>query len=231
MTKGAALLLSAALAAVPAQAIAQECVDTELVLLSDLSSSMDDLERRIVRDGHANAFRDGAVLDKITEGPCGAILVMYAEWAITQNIVIDWTVISSDEDAEAFAQALEAAPFSDVGTSTYLSRAMDFAAQQILSNGIEANSRVVDILGDGVDDAGRNAPAEVVNRYSGPQIPVWERITFNAIPVGENPGSVKAMTSYFRELVIGGPWARVVPATSFEDVPRAIIEKLSKELG
>lgn len=224
------LLLTTALISTPA--MAQECIDTELVMLSDLSGSMNLAEKKIVRDGHVAAFRDGSVLDKIQEGPCGAVLVTYVEWAMHQKVVVDWTVISSDEDAEAFATALENAPFSNVGASTMLSYAMDFAGKIIKGNGIDATDRVVDILGDGQDDSSTK-PSEIVERYSGKGVPIWEKITWNAIPVVERNGnsSGKDLIHYFQTQVVGGPWSRVVPAYGFEDVPRAIVEKLSKEIS
>lgn len=221
--------LLASVLALSTAAHAQQCVDTELALLSDLSGSMSAWEKRVVRDGHVAAFRDGAVLDKITEGPCGAIAVIYIEWASSQHVVIDWTVIASDEDAEAFAVALENAPFSSVGAGTMLSYAMDFAAKHIVSNGFDGLDRVVDVLGDGKDDS-PTKPSQIVERYSGRNVPIWERVTFNGIPVVESDHET-SLIHYFRTEVQGGPWSRTIPAHGFDDVPRAITEKLSKELG
>lgn len=229
MTLRSLLLTSAIALSTPAMA-QPACVDTELVLLSDVSGSMNLEEKEIVRKGHVAAFRNGDVLYKILgpERPCGAILVTYVEWAKSQQVIIDWTVIASDEDAEAFAVALENAPFGNVGSQTYLSYAMDFAGKLITGNGIEGTDRVVDILGDGQDDS-PTKPHEIVERYSGDHLQAWEKVTFNGLPVvGEHD---KSLIHYFQTQVIGGPWARVIPAYGFEDLPRAIIEKLSKELG
>lgn len=227
-----ALLLLSAMAVSPAAA--QECIDVELVLLSDLSGSMDKEEQKIVRDGHVAAFRDGAVLDQIlrAENPCGAIYVTYVEFAATQKVVVDWTLIDSDEAAEDFAVALQRAPFSDVGAQTYISMAMDFAGRQIANNGVDGLSRVVDILADGQDKSPM-APASVVEKYSGKGIPLWEQVTFNGLPVISNPDFMTSedIVTYFNEQIIGGPAARTIPARGFSDVPRAIVEKLSKELG
>lgn len=216
-------------------ALAEDCIDVELVLLADLSSSMDTEERKIVRDGHVAAFRHGAVLDQIfsSANPCGAIYVTYIEWASGQNTVVDWTLIDSDEAAEDFAIALETAPFSkDIGTRTFLSPAMDFAARQIIENGVYGQNLVVDILADGRDDSAF-PPSDVVQKYSGPDLPVWERIVFNGLPVVRSPDSASGakLVEYFNENVIGGPGARVIPAKGFDDVPDAIIQKISKEIG
>jgi hypothetical protein len=228
------LFLSTALA-LSSPALAQECVDVELALLADLSSSMDTAERKVVRQGHVDAFRSGAVLDQIfsSSNPCGAIYVTYIEWSIRQNIVVDWTLIDSDEAAEDFAAVLEAAPFSsDIGTRTFLGPAMEFAAEQILGNGVEGQSRVIDILADGRDD-GPLPIAKVIEKYSGPDIPIWERISFNGLPVVRSPDGIDSdgLVEYFQKHVIGGPGAIVIPAKGFEDVPEAIIRKLRKEIG
>lgn len=100
------ILAAAALAAIPALAHAAEtCTDVALVLLADVSYSMKDDERRIQREGYAQAFRHPEVVQAITGGYCGRIDVTYVEYADKAHIVVDWRTVDSPASAIALSQA------------------------------------------------------------------------------------------------------------------------------
>src|ERR1700761_254507 len=87
----AALLL---LVTVPAGRAA-DSVDLTLVLVTDVSRSIDDSEFQLEKQGYASAFNSDQVLAAIKGGTVGAIAVAYIEFASSYEVrtVLDWTVI------------------------------------------------------------------------------------------------------------------------------------------
>src|SRR3984957_15638390 len=60
---------------------AADDVDLALVLVTDVSRSIDDSEFALEKDGYAAAFNSDQVLSAIKSGPLGAIAVAYVEFA------------------------------------------------------------------------------------------------------------------------------------------------------
>ncbi len=109
------LALLALLLACPSHAA--ETADVALVLLSDVSRSVDDSEFRLEKQGYAAALQDKRVLDAIAGGPAGAIAVAYVEFAGSDEVttVLDWRLVRTEADAQALADAIEKAPRSAWG--------------------------------------------------------------------------------------------------------------------
>ena len=103
------LLASSCLA--PAARAADD-VDVALVLVTDVSRSIDDSEFNLEKQGYAAAFTSQAVIGAIRGGAAGAIGVAYVEFASSFEVrtVLDWTVIRDKASAQAFAGKLSAAP-------------------------------------------------------------------------------------------------------------------------
>lgn len=103
-----ALALLAALVGTAPSAWAQgSSVDLELVLLADVSGSIDDGEILFQRRGYATAINHPEVLWAISQGYEQRIAVTYVEWGTvgSQDVVVPWTM----DSAAAFADALMAA--------------------------------------------------------------------------------------------------------------------------
>ena len=79
-------------------------VDLKLVLLVDISSSVDSVESRLQRKGYVDAMTDPSVLQAITNGRLGRIAITYVEWAGARNhsVLAPWTVIEDFASAFAF---------------------------------------------------------------------------------------------------------------------------------
>ena len=60
--------------------------------------------------GYAEAIQSQKLLDAISTGPHGAIELAYVEWAGEgeERIVVDWTIIRTLQDAQAFVASLAA---------------------------------------------------------------------------------------------------------------------------
>lgn len=205
-------------------------VDVELVLAVDISYSMDMEEQRLQREGYIEALRSPEVLKAISQGAIGRIAVTYFEWAgsTVQRVVVPWQVIDGPETADAFTAKLAAAPISR-WYRTSISGAILFGMQLYENNGFDAVRRVMDISGDGANNQG---------------IPVNEArdmalkagIVLNGLPVMINnnrrsPFDMQDLDDYYRDCVIGGPGAFLVPVTERSQFIAAIRTKILREIA
>ena len=135
-------------------ATAQEIeVDLELVLLVDVSRSMTPRELEIQRRGYAEALRSNAVFEAVQSGLLQTVAITYVEWAGTQEVVIDWRVLQSRADLDAFAQILTTR-FEPALRRTSISGALSFAAQLFETNSYKGLRQVIDVSGDGPNNQG-----------------------------------------------------------------------------
>lgn len=206
-------------------------VDLELVLAVDVSLSIDADEARLQRQGYVAAFRDPQVRKAIKDGILGRIAVTYFEWANSAHtqMVVGWTLIDSDDAAEAFAAALEQ---RRPGPAHYtsISGAIDFGARLFKNSDFEGTRQVIDVSGDGPNNWG-----ELVTTAR--DRAVAQGITINALPILDNgPGplgryNIPNLDLYFRDCVIGGPAAFIVVAENFDAFANAIRRKLILEIA
>src|SRR3974377_273568 len=96
---------------------AAEAVDLTVVLVDDVSRSIDDSEFDLQKQGYAAAFTDPEVLAAIQGGANGGIAVQYIEFASSYEVktVVDWSVIHDAASANDFVQKFTAAPRSAWG--------------------------------------------------------------------------------------------------------------------
>ncbi len=206
-------------------------VDLELVLLVDVSSSVDAVESRLQRKGYVSAVVDSSVLAAIKKGRLGRIAVTYIEWAGEKNhsIVAPWTIIEDFASAFAFSTLVEAAPRS-FGQWTSISGAINFAIPQFGNNEILGERRAIDISADGPNNDG---PAPNIARDSA----IAAGITINGLPIVNDRLQISGMKQmpdydhYFADCVIGGRNAFMVIADDYEDFARAIKKKLIFEIA
>jgi hypothetical protein len=223
----AALACTAALIQ-PMPAQAQTEVDLALVIAVDISYSMDTDEQELQREGFAEAFRSPLVHDAIRNGMLGRIGVTYMEWAgsADQKVIVPWTVLDNSESLMAFADRIASTPLQRA-QRTSVSGAIDAAAKLFGNSGLEATRKVIDISGDGVNNQGRPAPQardEAVARG----------ITINGLPIMlKKPGSLDDpdLDLYFRDCVIGGHGAFMVPAREKSQFQQAIKTKIILEVS
>ena len=149
-------LFAACLALAP-PARAADSVDLTLVLVTDVSRSVDDAEFKLEKEGYAAAFTSRQVIEAIRGGTIGAIAVAYVEFASSFEVrtVLDWSVIRDQASAQAFADRLAAAPRSFWGR-TAISSGIDRGVQLLAESGFETQRRVIDVCGDGTNNAGRD---------------------------------------------------------------------------
>lgn len=206
----------------------REAVDVELVLAVDVSRSIDAEEHEAQMRGYAEAFRDPQVVRSIAGGGVGAIACTLFTWsdAAAQENLVPWARIDDAASAERFAAALDAAP-RRTGSYTSISGAMEHAMGLYEVGPYEGTRRVLDISGDGMNNAGRRL--EPVRARL-----VEAGIVLNGLAVVDRapmPGSASALEDYYRDEVIGGPGAFLVVAEGFEAFGRAVRRKIAREVA
>lgn len=221
-------LLLALVLALPVRAETE--VDLELVLAVDISRSMSGADLAIQRQGYAEALRSAEVLAAIQGGLAGRIGVTYVEWsgADWQRVLAGWTIVESAADAAALAARITA----ETGGSlrrTSISEGLLFAASRFETSPFAARRRVIDISGDGPNNEG---PPVTAARDA-----VLARgITINGLPVMSGLAAdplwhIDNLDLYYRDCVIGGPGAFVLPVRGLGAFAAAVRRKLVLEIS
>ncbi|KAB2911421.1 MAG: DUF1194 domain-containing protein [Hyphomicrobiaceae bacterium] len=229
-----ALLVAAGLCMLGRDARADDKVDLLLVLAADISRSVDERKFRLQRNGYAAAIADPRVIRAMTGGPSGRIALCLVEWAgeSDQIVVIDWTSIASEADAQAFAKRVVEAPRAFMGR-TSISAAIDFGLRQLARSPYQADRRVIDVSGDGTSNSGRPV-TQARDAAVAQGVTVNGLVILSEVPLPTNPMHThppEGLTAYYENNVVGGPGAFVVEAQSFEAFGQSIISKLIKEIA
>ena len=220
----AALLLEApsGLARLEARA---ERVDTALVLAVDVSGSVDERRYALQMEGIAKAFEDREVQGLILSGPRRAMLVSLVEWSNRAAVTIPWTLIASRQDAKEFADTVRHAPRVD-DQFTCMARALGLVEGKVLPFlPVPADRTVIDVSGDGHDNCNTDPPVDAMRDGL-----AAAGVTINGLPILEGEEAL-TLEAWYRDHVIGGPGAFLVPAHGFADVARAMRRKFLIEIS
>ena len=228
------LRLAAVLLILSFPAVAAEDVDVALVLVTDVSRSIDDSEFALEKQGYAAAFTNPAVARAIRGGLLGRIAVAYLEFAgdVQTRVVVDWTVIRDAATAADFAARLTAAPRSFQGR-TAIGNGIDLAVRTLADSGPAATRRVIDVCGDGTNNAGRDVAAARDDAVRA-GIVINGLAIINDHPVSwtfdhvQPPGG---LPNYYRENVAGGPGSFVLEIHDFRTFGEAMTRKLVTEIA
>ena len=207
---------------------AQTEVDLALVLAVDVSLSMEPDEQDLQRQGFIEAFRSPEVHDAIRKGMLGRIAVVYVEWAgaAYQEVIVPWTVVEQPEDALGFAARLAQSPTHRIGY-TSISGAIDFSLWKLRTSGFQAARRVIDISGDGANNQGRMVTLARDEALA-------QGITINGLPIMlkrlDSLWDIDNLDLYFRDCVIAGPGAFLVPVREKTQFVEAIRAKIIREI-
>lgn len=147
---------------------AQVEVDTELLLLIDVSGSIGSAEYSRMMDAYAGAMTSESVLRAIESGSTGKIATAVAFWSSSgrQAVGVDWMEISDIGSALLFAERIRGAVRPFLGT-TAIASALNFAVPLFgtetggVENGFHGGSQIMGISGDGSDNS---SPPRVLDR-------------------------------------------------------------------
>jgi hypothetical protein len=237
MRRSGWLLVLMVLLALPlcgSAALAATSVDVALVLVTDVSRSIDDSEFQLEKEGYAAAFTNPQVIAAIKSGATGAIAVAYVEFAGAYEVhtVLEWTLIRDAASAASFAAKLKAAPRSFWGR-TAISSGIDHAIQMLAESGYDAGRRVIDVCGDGTNNAGREI-TEARDDALKTGVVINGLAIINDHPVSwiyahvQPPGG---LAKYYRDNVTGGPGSFVQEIHDFHTFGEAMTRKLIAEIA
>ena len=220
--------------ALPRPGLAADSVDLALVLVTDVSRSIDDSEFKLEKEGYAAAFTSRQVIEAIRNGNVGAIAVAYVEFASSFEVrtVLDWTMIRDEASAQGFAERLAAAPRSFWGR-TAISAGIDRAVQSLAESGFETQRRVIDVCGDGTNNAGRDV-TEARDDALKAGITINGLAIINDHPVSWTYAHVQppgGLPNYYRQNVTGGPSSFVLEVHDFHTFGEAMTRKLVTEIA
>ena len=229
-----ALLLSAGLFVLMPAAHAAENVDVALVLVDDVSRSINDNEFNLQKQGYFAAFTNPKVLAAIRGGQSGQIAVAYVEFAAESQVttVLKWAVIKDEASARAFANAMVAAPRSFRGY-TAIGAGVDEAMRVMSTLTQQADRRVIDVCGDGTNNSGR--PVSEARDDA-----MKQGVIINGLALANEseiswlqahthpPGG---LGNYYRQNVTGGEGSFVIEIHSYDSFAEAITRKLVDEIA
>jgi len=229
-----ATLVVLALSGTPLKA--QQRVDVALVLAADVSRSITTEEFQLQRQGYAKAIANPDVVRAIQAGANGAIALTFVEWAggEEQEIVVDWQIVRDPASAKAFTDALLAAPRAFYGR-TSISAALDFAMERLKASGVKAERQIIDVSGDGTNNAGRPLEeARAAALAGGVTINGLAIINESAAMFGGFSGHTQppgGLPNWYRENVTGGPGSFLLTVENFESFGEAMTKKLLNEIA
>lgn len=219
-------------AAAPARAVGGATkVDVELMLAVDVSRSMDVDEQRLQREGYVAALRSPEFAEALKSGAHGRIAVAYMEWAGVgdQWVVLPFTLIDGPAAARDFADKLAVAPIGRI-SRTSISRAIEASVAQFEGNGFDGLRRVIDISGDGPNNAGPMVTlardAALAKGYVINGLPIMLKR-----PTAARWGEIEDLDVYYEDCVIGGPGAFSLPIRGVEEFLAATRKKLVMEIA
>lgn len=218
----------------PGLARAAEPVDVALVLVSDVSRSIDGSEFDLQKQGYHAAFTDPRVIRAIQGGALGAIAVAYVEFSAADQVttVVPWSLLHDAASARAFAERLRAAPRSSSGR-TSISAGLRAGMAELAARGGEATRRVIDVCGDGTNNSGEDVAA-VRDALVEAGVTINGLAIINDHPVSWNLAHVQppgGLDRYYRRMVTGGPGSFVMVVHDFANFREAITHKLLAEIA
>lgn len=202
-----------------------EMVDTALVLAVDVSGSVTSERFALQMEGIAEAFESSAVQAAMLSGRHRAIFVALVEWSNRAALSVPWTLITSADDARAFAARVRRAPRAD-SQFTCMAAALQLTADKVLPFlPVPAERTIIDVSGDGRDNCNPQKPVDSVRDEI-----VAAGVTINGLPILEGDEAA-SLAPWYRAHVIGGPSAFLLPAAGFKDFGRAMRDKFVVEIS
>lgn len=134
-------------------------VDSEVLLLVDVSRSVTNSEFDAMMDGLAQVFESSAVIDSIQNGTAGSIAasVVFFSDKNSQAVGIGWMEVSDAASAQLFADGLRAAARSSDKNNAAIASAFDFSVPLFgletggVANGFESSNQLMTFAADSTD--------------------------------------------------------------------------------
>lgn len=193
-----------------------------LVLLVDVSGSVDSEEYELQKTGIIEAFKSEEIV-KIIENSEG-VAVSVVEWGMASTTMIPWQILKDYNSIANFIGVYASTEKSlDVifRMDTNITGALDHAIKEFEKVPCDPIQKIIDVSGDGPN--GNHVPTRFSIQRAEELL-----ITINGLPILSN--QFPKLDEYYRENVttMNG---FVIPAEGFEDFGRAIRMKLIREIA
>ena len=193
--------------------------ETALLLAVDVSGSIGMDEYHLQMQGVADALADPDVIAAIVDGHDAVALVHWSGKGY-QQLSLDWQKPGSAVDVAALAQRIATLRRPQVYTFTAIGEAVRYSQGQFAAVP-DCQRKVIDVSGDGVENEGWTLPdMRAAAERAG--------ITINGVAIELDAHSEK-LTGYYRQSVMTRD-GFVITAKGLQDYPRAIHDKLLREL-
>lgn len=195
----------------------QAC-STALLLLIDVSNSIDVAEYRLQTDGLADALLDGEIMDELVGGQV-ALSVIQWSGEDRQLVTQDWQQMRNADDVVSFALTARTTPRAFVLSDTAPGDALDLGLRH-MANAPDCHRQIIDVSGDGTANSGIDVrPMRQRAERAG--------ITINGIAI---EGMGLAITVYFHRAIITRD-GFVITARGHREYPDAIRRKILREVA
>ena len=198
-------------------------VDLALVLAFDGSASVTFESFGLIANGTAAGLRDDVVAAGLIGGPHGATLCTLMLWSGSdaQEVLVDWTRISTPAELEDFAKQVEDVPRIVRAGTTAIGAALLVCEDLLRQAPGRATRQVIDVAGDGRSNDGPD-PGPIRDRL------VEAGVTINGLCVlHEEPDLLESYTSE----VIGGVGAFALQCQDYAGFAAAMRQKLRQEIA
>ncbi|MDP4996312.1 MAG: DUF1194 domain-containing protein [Akkermansiaceae bacterium] len=216
-------------------------VDTELLLLVDVSGSVSETDYALMTAAYGRVMTSSAVLNAIQSGHIGKIATSVLFWSsnTNQSVGVSWMEISDFSSAQNFSNLINAAtrPF---GGATAIGTAIDIGTPMFGSetggteNGFHSVTQIINVAGDGVDNSTsprvRDRSVNVAAARDAALAAGVDMI--NGIAIGDSSG---ALEQYYKSFVMGGSVEEtasfVERADTFSAFESALLRSLVQEIN
>lgn len=186
-------------------------VDTELLLLVDVSGSVSNSEFDFMLGAYGRAMSSSAVLDAIQSGYLGKIATSVVFWssAKRQAVGVGWMEVSDLASARSFSSRIQSAARPWSGGQTAIGSAIAYGTTLFGTetgapeNGFSSVTQIIDVAGDGIDNAtGPRVVDRSVNVRRDRDVALKSGIDMiNGLTINDPTGTLNL---YYQQNVIGG---------------------------
>lgn len=210
--------------AVLASPLRAETCRLALALAMDISTSVDENEDVLQRQGLAAALIAPEVVEAFFSSPAPVALAVY-EWSgrTTQRVILNWTMINSETDLLVAASTVQQSVRSDSGSATAMGYALAFGAT-LMQQAPPCLFNTIDLSGDGTNNDGYG-PDSAYRHFP------FQNVVVNGLVINAADFEGELfLIPFFENNVLHGPGAFLEIAQGFEDFERAMRRKLEREL-
>jgi hypothetical protein len=192
-----------------------------LVLLMDVSGSVDEVRYRLQQQGLAESLLEPQLAQVVQSLP-EPMAITVIEWAESPSTMVPWVMVHASADLLNLAhQVSNHSRNTTSGFNTAVGRALEAGMEAFASEPCVPERRVIDISGDGENN---NGPSPQSIRLKAEA----NSITINALPIVSN--NYPSLDDWFRQNVVTSD-GFVIVAEGFADIGRALRRKLVMEIA